>query len=791
MSFRLPSLAWSSVVFLAACGGSANEPTVRRLVDLFPSANVTGAVVMSATFEPTEWRFEEGGNPEGPEGPEWKAGAGIAGLRVDGDVLTGRATTNVPIVYVERTKGLDDPDVLHQVIVRARVSEGANLTIRFNSSESLNLERTVATADEFPWPLSTPLIPGDDLQTYTINAGSAARASFQASGIRHILLRPTDVEGATFEIESLRLVFRKEHLAGIPAGVSWQGLSEVYRETIVARAPEEARFNLTLPPRPMLDLAVGTVEDSPVTFRVALDDEVVLEHTVSMPHRWERVPIDLDGFAGADVELTLSLVSDKSGAIGFWGTPAVRSRGGYAPGAPHGVVIILLDTLRRDHLDAYGYGRSTAPTVSRIAAEGTLFSDAIAQGAWTKVSVPSMLSSTYPSSNGIFELNHKLPASADTIAEVFREAGYATWAGSANGFSGKGTNLHQGVEVLHESGSIRKRDQANNEKTARVIADRLLPWLDEHHDVPFFVFFHAIDPHSDYEPYRPYDTLWGAPDGKEAHEARVEKVRPFIKNGSMKRRGLPLIGELEEAGVDPEEFVNHELDWYDGSIRAADVEIRRVLEKLENLGIADDTLIVFLSDHGEEFLDHGGHFHEENVYGEMINVPLILRWPGVVPGGHVIDETVQILDVAPTVLELAKLAKPDSMQGESLVPLFINPERWSARPAVSEWTRRTDQRDEEMVDAFSIIVDGYKLIHNVERPDGFPEYELYHHREDPLDQNDIAAENPEIVERLAKQLDDWHGWAIANKLPTDAEATEGGDVTAAELERLRSLGYVQ
>ena len=789
MPFRLLSLTLTSVVILVACAGSENQPTVLRLVDLFPSASVIGTGGTGGTGaagappEPTEWRFEEGHDVG------WKAGAGVSGLRVDGNVLAGRSITNVPIVHVERHSGLDDPDVLHQVIVRARVSEGANLTVTFSRSESLNLERTAATADEFPWPLSTPLIPGDDLQTYSINAGSAARASFQASGIRHILLRPTDVEGATFEIESLRLVFRKEHLAGIPAGVSWQGLSEVYRETVVARSPEEARFNLSLPSRPMLDLAVGTVEDGPVTFRVTLDDDVLLEHTVSMPHRWEPVPIDLDAFAGADVELTLSLESDKPGAIGFWGTPTVRSRGRYDPGAPRGVVMILLDTLRRDHLDAYGYQRSTAPTVSRIAEEGTLFSDAIAQGAWTKVSVPSMLSSTYPSSNGIFELNHKLPASADTMAEAFREAGYATWAGSASGFSGKGTNLHQGVEVLHESGSIRKPDRANSAKSARVIVDRLLPWLDAHHDVPFFVFFHALDPHSPYEPYRPYDTLWGAPDGKEAHEARVDKVRPFIKSGFMKPMGLPLVGELEEAGVDPEEFVRHELDWYDGSIRAADVEIRRILEKLENLGIADETLIVFSSDHGEEFLDHGGHFHEENVYGEMINVPLILRWPGVVPEGHVIDETVQMLDVAPTVLELAKIAKPDSMQGESLVPLFTTPERWSARPAVSEWTRRTDQRDEEMVDAFSIIVDGYKLIHNVERPDGFPEYELYDHRQDPLDQNDIASENPEIVERLSKQLDDWHAWALANKLPTDAEASEGID--AAELERLRSLGYVQ
>ena len=138
-----------------------------------------------------------------------------------------------------------------------------------------------------------------------------------------------------------------------------------------------------------------------------------------------------------------------------------------------------------------------------------MFKDAIAQGAWTKVSVPSMLSSTYPTSNGIYEMYHKLPASADTMAEAFRAAGYATWAGSGNGFSGRSTNLHQGVEVLHENGSLQVPEGQSRSKSARVLVDRLLPWLESHHDVPFFVYLHPIDPHSPYEPYRPYDTEVG------------------------------------------------------------------------------------------------------------------------------------------------------------------------------------------------------------------------------------------------------------------------------------------
>jgi len=219
--------------------------------------------------------------------------------------------------------------------------------------------------------------------------------------------------------------------------------------------------------------------------------------------------------------------------------------------------------------------------------------------------------------------------------------------------------------------------------------------------------------------------------------------------------------------------------------------IDEALEKLEQLGIAEDTLVVFLSDHGEEFLDHGGHFHEENVYGELVNVPLAMRWPEVLPAGRVVNETVQLLDLAPTILDLAGISVPERMQGQSLKPLLAasGAARWRARPAISEWRRRTDQLGTRVVDAFSIIEGEWKLIRNVARPDDVPEFELYHHQTDPLDQKNVASEHSEIVGRLAQQLEAWHKWALERKLPSDGEAAS--EMTSEELQRLRSLGYVQ
>jgi arylsulfatase A-like enzyme len=750
-------------------------------VDEFGSVQIENlAAGGSAPIAPTEWRFDES-----QPASAWKAGIGVEGLATRDGRLRGRSTTDFPLVRVERTSGLEDEDFLHEVVVRARASRGANLSVTFRGSESVDLPQIAERAALFPWPLTTPLLPGDELQTYRISVSASSVTSVRAADTRHVLLRPTDAAGADFEIESVRLVFRKEHLASIPSGVGWQGLGEIYRESIVSRAPERLRFTLRVPENAFLDVALGTVEEGPVTFRVAAEG-IELARTLTTPHRWEELTLDLAPLAGREISLSLALEAPGEGALGVWGAPVVRSRA--ASSAPRGVVLFFLDTVRRDRLDAFGFERETAPNVSRLAVQGVKFEDAIAQGAWTKVSVPSILTSTYPTSNGIYELNHRMPASGVTLAEVFRQAGYATWATSSVQFTGRGSNLHQGVEVLHEAESL---PSEHREKNARHFVDRFLPWLEAHKDAPFFAMIHAVDPHSDYQPERPYDSLWAEPDAKKKHEEWTEKVKPHIESGFMKNMGLPLKSELEKAGIDPEEFVAIELDWYDGSIRGADVELGRLLEKLDELGVAEDTLVVFFTDHGEEFLDHGGHFHEENVYGELINVPLVMRWPGVLPEGRVVGETVQLLDLAPTILDLAGLPVPELMQGQSLKPLLAESEteRFRPRPAISEWRRRTDQLNTRMVDAFSIIEGEWKLVRNVERPADVPEFELYHHQTDPLDQTNVASEHPEIVERLAQQLEAWHKWALEQKLPSDGEAAS--EMTSEELQRLRSLGYVQ
>ncbi|MBI3448662.1 MAG: sulfatase [Acidobacteria bacterium] len=809
---------------LLACSAPSNRsesPSI-RLVDLVDPSAVQGkAVVPASKIARTEWRFD-GDAPKGPDSAAaatrgFKAEAGVKEFAVRGGRLAGTTTTDFPVIHVERTSGLQDHDLLHAVEVRLKVSRPGKLTMAFLRDEKIDVAKEIEKEKGRRWRMSASVAAGDEVRTIVLRNPFSP----DSSDIRHILIRPVDASGVAFEIESLRLIFRKEYLEGIPSGVSWQGLSEIYHETIVSRLPEKVSLDVTLPAQPWLDLSLGTVESGPVTFRLSLAPSgsagpgtTVLERTVSTPYRWETAPIDLAARAGEKVRLTFELSGAADGAIGFWGSPVVRSRGarpmvtaslaGSAP--PRHVILVWADTLRRDHLDMYGYARATAPHIRQLAAEGALFKDCIGQATWTKVATPSLLTGLYPTTHGVHDFYDRIPASATTIAEVYRDAGYATLSFSSILFTGKFTNLHQGFEELHEDGSLPDRESS---KTSRVYVDRLLPWLEAHRDVPSFVFLHVSDPHDPYRPYPPYDATWADPSKREAHEKAQETARKFIADPLMKNFGMPSRTELAKAGLDPDAYVAEDRDWYDGSIRGMDAEIGRLMERLRALGLDRDTLVVFTGDHGEEFLEHGRTFHGQTTYGELSNVSLAMWEPGVIPAGTSIPDTVETVDIMPTILALSGLEPPKEVQGTSFLPLLKGTARkpaaagvalaadavdggWSDRPAITERAATTEiggappPMDES---SLAITLAGWKMIHNIQRPAGKPEFELFDEKRDPLNLADVADAHPEIVERLSKTLAAWKAKVEAEKLKPDADSSKA--MTPEEIERLRSLGYIQ
>jgi arylsulfatase A-like enzyme len=813
---------------LSACTGRPDPaPVTIRLADIYKPEMVEGAAVAipASAIPRTEIRFDKPAPapvPLPPSAPKaeklaaeklaatrgWEGSKGIAGLAVRDGLLTGQLTDDVAIIHLERKAGLDDRDQIDALEIRARVSAGTEMAVRFMSQEKVDLEKSVTRIRETGTREKVTLTPGPDLKTYTFAARMFTRPPV-ASEIRHILIRPTNVKGARFEIESVRLVMRREKLAQIASGLSWQGLSEVYRETLVARSPEVIKVKVRLPARPMLDLGLGTIEDGPVTFRVGVTrgtgtEMAVLERTLTTSQRWEDAPVDLSAYAGQDVTLSLALVSDRKGALGFWGAPAIRSLGAMPRAAqagptPQGVIVIWSDTTRADHLSVYGYERDTTPVLRRMAAEGALFKDCVGQATWTKVATPTLMTSLYPLSHGVHDFSDRIPSSATTMAEVFQQAGYATLSMSSILFTGRFTNLHQGFEQLHEDGSLPDKESS---KTARIYVDRLLPWLSAHREVPFFVFLHVSDPHDPFRPEPPYDSMWADPAKREEHEANQKKARAAIAHPLLKAFGMPNRAEMVKAGIDPDAYIAQDVGWYDGSIRGMDVEIGRLVEGLKGLGLADKTLVVYTADHGEEFLEHGRTFHGQTTYGELNHVPLLF-W-GAVPKGVVVSETVETIDVMPTVLEIARVSPPAGMQGHSLVPLLGPPgasrgavqaaSGWTPRPALTEKAVTHEPMGApppQDTESYAVVAGDYKLIVNSKRPAGStsPEFELYDHRTDPLDKTDIASAHPGVVARLAKEITAWRTRAETERLKPDAAATDS--MTPEQLERLKALGYVQ
>lgn len=762
------------------------EPLSIRLVDLYTPEAVEGRLAAVAGPPRLEWRFTDG------DVHGWQAGIGISGLAVRDGLLVGRTSGAVPLLAVE-IPPLPQSDVIHEVQVRMRVSHGTEIAAVLRGADAVDFPFEAELVRVIPFLLTSPLLSGGEMQTYALRAS----ASVVTRGRRRLLLRPTDRAGADFAIESIRLVTRREHLDAVPSGVGWQGLSEVYRESLVGRAPETMRFRMRLPQRPRLELAVGTIDAWPVRFRVTVrgdgTEETLAERTVTTADRWEPLTFDLARFAGREVTLSLGLSADKPGAIGFWGAPVVRNTAAADDGGKkpvRGVILIWGDTLRRDHLDTYGYSRPTAPTLRALAEEGVRFTDCVAQATWTKVSGPSIFTSLYPTTHGVNDIPDRLPASATTLTEVFRDAGWATMGLGSVAFMGKMTNLHQGFEEFQEGLSIPTRESSS--KTARVEVDRLLPWLDAHRNVPFFVLLHVVDPHSPFRPDPPYDTMWADPSRREEHERQNKAVRPFIANPNLRRFGMPTRDELLKAKIDPDAYISYERDWYDGSIRGMDAELGRVRERLSTLGLDGQVVVAFISDHGEEFEEHGRQFHGQSVYGELTNVPLIFWGPGHVAANRVVDGTVQLMDVMPTLIDLAGLRPPPGMQGRSLAAALREGSPAAAlppRPAISEKFARAGAVGAEEVGSVALFSDGWKLIRNAERPSGMAEFELYDHRTDPLDRTDVAAQHPDIVQRLAREMAAWRTMAAGARLKPDGEgaAALGKD----ELERLRALGYIQ
>lgn len=291
---------------------------------------------------------------------------------------------------------------------------------------------------------------------------------------------------------------------------------------------------------------------------------------------------------------------------------------------PYNVLLISVDTLRADHMGCYGYGRNTTPNIDSLALESLVFDDIQATSSWTLPSLASMMTGLYPGSHGCVKMDTALASGIPTLSEKLTEDGYFTGAIVSQAFASARYGMSRGFLDFDGSISEINRGREFFKSTAQEISTKATRWLEarvpEKEERPWFLWLHYFDPHMAYI----------------SHE-----------------------GVTEQFGV------KREMDRYDGEIAFTDEEIGRVLDLLDKLELTEHTAILFTADHGEEFKDHGGLYHRDTLYREVLHVPLILRVPGS-PAGR--DSRIgSLIDVAPTILDLVGLDPLDSCHGVSLL----------------------------------------------------------------------------------------------------------------------------
>ena len=422
------------------------------------------------------------------------------------------------------------------------------------------------------------------------------------------------------------------------------------------------------------------------------------------------------------------------------------------------IVLVLVDTLRADHLGIYGYERPTSPELDRFGRQNIVFSQARSQAPCTFPSVNSLLSSRHPA---VFEGRPAgqmgIPEGIAVLPEILRAHGYRTAAVSSSPIVRKTPsdfNKQGGFDRGFE-----KFDEGCFKKPASCVNRRGLESIDAS-ETPFFLYLHYLEPHGRYQP----------PERHPREFAVGYEGKDFIAAGNP----LPIAEMVYQQ--QPPDLGLTQADWdhlialYDEEIRYFDTQFRKLLDGLEERGLLGNTLIAVVSDHGEEFLEHGDVKHCRNVFDTQVRTPLLLKIPGSNPQRF--DQAVQNLDLAPTLLDYAGIdASSLNLEGQSLRPLIEADvdAPVQARIAFSRWK-----------DLRSVTDGRFKLIWKL----GTGEHALYDVLNDPAESNNIAGQQPEALARLKQRLIE----EVEAKEPTALRDMNASDRTS---EQLRALGYLE
>ncbi|NNE08471.1 MAG: sulfatase-like hydrolase/transferase [Gemmatimonadetes bacterium] len=425
---------------------------------------------------------------------------------------------------------------------------------------------------------------------------------------------------------------------------------------------------------------------------------------------------------------------------------------------PH-VLLLVTDTTRSDHLSVYGYEKKTTPFLDSYADRSVVFTNSVSQGTHTIVSTPSIVASCYPSEHGITGYADVLSNRFTLISEYLHEYGYNTYGYATNPHLSPRNGYGQGFDKY-------EHDPGWAYTPAEKVNDRFFAWLSEQDEDPFFGFLFYIDPHNPYTPPPAFQTLFD-PEWK----------------------GDPISDWKHEWGEPEPAKLKNMVAQYDGAICYWDSELRKMFERLEALGVMENTMFLYTSDHGEEFYEHGYWGHNKLPYESSVGVPFIVSFPPPIdfpplPRVHgTVEEVVSNVDVVPTLLEYLRIEPDETARGRSAVPLVFGGEQGPERIAYGEEILKRygpyDIRSVRTKTHKYIKVFQYENIANP--PDLF--FDLV---EDPMEQRNLTTERAEEA-GLHEQILDLR---IAEVSGLGSVEVDTVAMDEAQLERLKALGYL-
>lgn len=458
------------------------------------------------------------------------------------------------------------------------------------------------------------------------------------------------------------------------------------------------------------------------------------------------------------------------------------------------IALIVLDTVRPDHLSCYGYPRPTSPNVDRLAAEGVRYEGAFCTAPWTLPSHGSMFTGAYVSRHGLDQGSERLSDDLLTLAEFLTAQGYQTAGFSSNIWVSEMTGLARGFEYFRRANVPPFEDVKQPALWQKIIKEIYWRYFFKRYDYgareinhmiadffrdqwqsdrPLFLFVNYLEAHLQYEPPRAFRHL-------------------FLENREQRRLAGSLDQDARKFNAGFLSYSEEELAvlkaLYDAEIRYADFRLGKLVELLEAWGILDDTLLIITSDHGENLGDHGLMDHQFSLHDTLMRVPLVMRHPGLFEAGQVVGRPAQTVDFWPTVAELLGATHDlpaDQVQGESLLSLPPDDSREVfaeyLSPRVNVLQRAFPGHDWSAFDrALRAIRTGrHKFIQASDGRD-----ELYDIEADPGESHNLVAQQPDVVDDLRRRLEDWV--ATVQRPVAGREA----DMQADTRRVLEGLGYI-